>query len=310
MKRFPRIGMRPIRSAISAWRDQACAEGPLTLVMTYPHYLFLRDLVRPDVQVYFNLDDYAHYWPRRAEEIGELERRAVRESDLTVCVSARRAEQLRRAVPTASARVRHLPHGTPEAFRAPYPMHLPGPAPDDLAAFPRPYFGYVGSLEDRIDWKLLERVADSFPSGTIALVGRPKLASGAAWSADARRCLRKANVRVLGWKPQAELGSYVGSFDACLIPYRADHPFNIACCPTKIMDYMGSGRPIVSTALPECRLYPGLLHLADDHEVFLEALDYIVRSGSDDGRAAVRHAWATEHTCSRMAQTFLDWLPG
>ena len=38
--------------------------APLALVMTYPHYLYLRDIVRPDRQVYFNIDDYALYWPR------------------------------------------------------------------------------------------------------------------------------------------------------------------------------------------------------------------------------------------------------
>ena len=40
------------------------ADGPLALVMTYPHYLYLRDQVRPDRQVYFNIDDYSQYWPR------------------------------------------------------------------------------------------------------------------------------------------------------------------------------------------------------------------------------------------------------
>lgn len=310
MKRFPRIGMRPIRTAISAWREQANVDGPMTLVMTYPHYLFLRDLVRPDVQVYFNLDDYAHYWPRRAAQISRLEHQAVQESDLTVCVSRRRADQLRGSVPEAADRIRHLPHGTPSAFLAPSPVHRPHSAPADLSAYPRPYLGYVGSLEDRIDWNLLHQVSESFPNGTVVLVGRPKGLTGAsAWNQEARRCLRRPNVKVLGWRPQAELKRYIECFDACMIPYRTDHPFNQACCPTKIMDYMGSGRPIVSTSLPECRLYPELLHLADDHEVFIGALEEIIGAGSDDGRAALRHSWAAEHTCAQMARAFLDCLP-
>ena len=48
------------------------------------------------------------------------------------------------------------------------------------------------------------------------------------------------------------------------MPYACDHPFNTACSPTKIMDGMGSGRPIVATSIPECRLYAHLFDVADD----------------------------------------------
>lgn len=310
MKRFPRLGMRPIRDAIAAWRRESAADGPLTLVMTYPHYLFLRDLVGPDSQVYFNLDDYAQYWPRRAAEVDELERRAVRESGLTVCVSRLRADLLREAVPEAADRIRHLPHGTPRQFLSPEPHHEPGPLPPEIADLPRPILGYIGSLEDRVDWSLMDRLAAAFPGGSIVLVGRNKLPARAAWAQDARRCLRRPNVHALGWRPQRELARYVQSFDVCLIPYRVDHPFNRACCPTKIMDYMGSGRPIVSTSLPECSLYPHLIDLADDAGAFVEAVGSIVSQRGDDGRAADRHAWASANTCATVADRLLGWLPG
>ncbi len=66
MKRFPTWGMRPIRRVIEDWRTQHAPEGRLALVMTYPHYLYLRAQVRPDLSIYFNIDDYSQYWPRCA----------------------------------------------------------------------------------------------------------------------------------------------------------------------------------------------------------------------------------------------------
>ena len=45
------------------------SDSELVLVMTYPHYLYLRDLVRPDRHVYFNIDDYSQYWPRSAGRV-------------------------------------------------------------------------------------------------------------------------------------------------------------------------------------------------------------------------------------------------
>ena len=77
----------------------------------------------------------------------------------------------------------------------------------------------------------------------------------------------------------------------CLIPYRTDHPFNKVCSPTKIMDYMGTGRPIVSTALPECRLYEGLFHVATSNDEFIAAVGSILAAGSDDGRSSLRFDW-------------------
>jgi glycosyltransferase involved in cell wall biosynthesis len=310
MKRFPRLGMRPIRRAITGWRAQHATGGPLTLVMTYPHYLYLRDQVRPDVLVYFNIDDYTQYWPRCADRVNALEIQAVRESDLTVCVSNRRCEALREAVPGAADRIRHLPHGAPRPALGPSACAVPAPAPPDLAGLPRPLLGYVGTLEDRVDWALLDAVARRFANGTVVLLGRPDPDSRGAWTADRSRCLSRPNVKRLGWRPQDELGAYNRAFDVCLIPYRADHPFNRVCCPTKIMDYMGSGRPIVSTDLPECRLYERLFDVVGTPEAFLDRVAAIVADGSDDGRAEARFAWAREHTCERVAERLLGWLPG
>lgn len=310
MKRFPNWGMRPIRRVIADWRATEVPDGRLALVMTYPHYLFLRDQVRPDISVYFNIDDYSQYWPRCADRVNELERQAVREADLTVCVSRLRSEQLRELVPEAAGRIRHLPHGAPPDVLADAPQHRPADPPADLEHLPRPLLGYVGTLEDRVNWPLLDRVAATFPEGSLVLIGRLGRARRGAWEAARRACLARPNVHHLGWRPQDVLGAYSRSFDVCLIPYLTDHPFNRVCCPTKIMDYMGSSRPVVSTDLPECRLYDHLFHVVDESPAgYLAAIRDILDRGSDDGRAAERLAWAREHSCPRVVDRFLDWLP-
>src|SRR5262249_21713488 len=146
---------------------------------------------------------------------------------------------------------------------------------------------------------------------SIVIVGRPPVLAQrkGAWYDDYRRCLARPNVSMLGWRPQEQIHSYNRTFDVCLIPYRTDHPFNRACSPTKIMDYMGTGRPIVSTAVPECQLYGHLSHVAASTEAFVESVRAILDAHSDDGRAAQRFDWAHAHTCRRVAARFLSWLP-
>lgn len=307
MKRFPRLGMRPISRSILSWRRQCAPAGPLALVLTYPHYLYLRDQIRPDIHVYFNIDDYSQYWPHCARRVQSLELQAVREADLTVCVSNLRCEQLRALLPAAAHKVRHLPHGAPSHTLGDRPQVEPAEPPPELAHLPRPLLGYVGTLEDRVDWELLDRLSEAFAPASLVLIGRLERARSRGWAAARRRCLARPNVHAMGWRPQAELDRYNRAFDVCLIPYRADHPFNRVCCPTKIMDYMGSGRPIVSTDLPECRLYADLFDVAADADGFLGAVQ--ARLAAGDGRAARRFAWAQANTCQRVAERFLSWLP-
>ena len=307
MKSYPGLGMRPIGRAVRRWRAEHAGDGPLALVMTYPFYLHLAGMVRPDRLVYFAVDDYRLYWPDSADKVTRLEHRAVREADLTVCTSLYRAEELRRAVPEAADRVRHLPHGAPTPSIPARPRDLPDKPPPDIAHLPRPLIGYIGTLEDRVDWALMARVAEANPGASIVLVGRVGLDGEAPWQADRRLCLAMPNVHAIGWRAQSRIDDYNRSFDVGLIPYRVDHPFNVACCPTKIMDYMAAGRPVVSTDLPECRLYPHLIDVVAPDR-FVETLEARLAAGPDDGRAPARLAFARENSCRRVAERLLEGI--
>jgi glycosyltransferase involved in cell wall biosynthesis len=311
MKRFPRLGMRPIAGAVRGFWNQADPRARRGLVLTYPHYLYLRDQLGPDVTLYYNIDDYTLYWPRHAAQVQWLERQMVLRADATICVARYRADELRAAVPEAAEKIHHLPHGTPAAFLADEPRHRPAPAPEDIAHLPRPLLGYVGSIGRRLDWPLMKRLSEAFPQASVVVVGEPPLEGHQRepWFMDwAAEFSSRPNVHTIGWRPQAELPRYYQAFDVILIPYAQDHPFNRACSPTKIMDGLGSGRPIVATAIPECRLYSHLFDVARDTGEFVDAVRSIVAAGSDDGRACLRHTHAREHTCRIVADRVLGLL--
>jgi glycosyltransferase involved in cell wall biosynthesis len=177
-----------------------------------------------------------------------------------------------------------------------------------LAHLPRPYLGYIGSLEDRVDWELMDRISAAFPQASIVIVGRVRDTVAAPWWEHCRRFLARPNVHALGWRPQETLGRYYQAFDVSLIPYRVDHPFNRACNPTKIMDAMGSGRPIVATAIPECRLHAERFHVVEDAGEFEGAVREILGQKSDDGRVDLRYAYAVANTCHGIGERLLDLI--
>jgi teichuronic acid biosynthesis glycosyltransferase TuaH len=305
MKRYPSLGMWPIARSVRAWWELFPSAYRRGLVMSYPHYIHLHNRLRPDVSVYYNVDDYSLYWPRWSERIRALEREVVRMADATICVSRLRADELRSLVPERASRIHHLPHGAPTSFLAARPLVRPAEAPADLALLPRPYLGYIGSLEDRVDWELMDRVSREFPGASIVVVGRIKTSSKPWWDACAR-FLDRPNVHALGWRPQETVAAYYQAFDVCMIPYRIDHPFNQACNPTKIMDALGSGRPIVATAIPECRLHSDRFHVVDRADAFVAAVHEILCNNSDDGRAALRHAYARANSCREVGERILN----
>jgi glycosyltransferase involved in cell wall biosynthesis len=310
MKSVPSLGMRPLARAVRSWRGKETSR-PLVLAMSYPHYLVLADMIAPDALIYYNMDDYALYWRRRSRSIRAIEERVVERADLSVFCARVRAEALRATVPQASGRIVHLPHGAPSRSILEAPQHRPAEAPADIASLPRPLLGFVGSLEDRVDWGLVDRLARDFVRGSIVLIGRrPSVTRREGWGEEYARASARPNVHFLGWKGQWEIDRYARAFDVCLIPYRADHPFNRVACPTKIMDYMATTRPVVSTNVPECALYSNVFHVCAAPDEFVKAVGSILAAGSDDGKAADRWRLARantwERTSGRLLRLFLD----
>ena len=125
MKRYPRLGMRPVPGAIRRWWKSQPPDRRRGLVMSYPHYLYLRDQLRPDVSVYYNIDDYTLYWPDRPAGPRARARDGLA-AEVTICVSRLRADELIAAIPQAAGRIHHVPHGTPTPFLAHEPLERPG----------------------------------------------------------------------------------------------------------------------------------------------------------------------------------------
>lgn len=306
MKKFPRTGQWPLAHAAQKWlKKNQLAPDQASLVITYPYYLELARQIRPRKLLYYNLDDYTLYWPARATEVTTWEARAVAQADWTVCVAVERADRLKNAYPEHARKIIHLPHAAPEWTIPEKAWLAPASAPPELAGIPRPILGYLGGLEDRVDYDLLLALADRFPNTSIVLVGpKPGVEGDTAWQKRARELLAKPNIYAAGSVEQCRIGEIYATFDVNLIPYDVAHPFNIACSPTKLLDAMGCGRPTVTTALPECQIYRGLYDVADDHRQFVAAVEKLLSNNCRDGREEARR----EHAWRRRSEVVLDTL--
>jgi glycosyltransferase involved in cell wall biosynthesis len=292
-----------MRHMIRSWRDdlkQYGNESPY-VVVPYPYLApWVRD-VSPDRLVYYNLDAYTLYRPERAKAIRRKEAELVERAGLTVCLSKVQVEALRSRHPESADRIRHFPLGVLEEFLNPDPKRDPEPRT----------IGYVGNLTDRVDWAFVQAVVERCPDLRFIFAGGLNDKNAGEKQLEWRRTraavLQRPNVEHLGRIPQDDVTELYWNCAVNWIPYDADHPFNRASCPTKVMDAIASGRPVVSTPVPECELYPEWI---DTVETAAEASKQLYRAldrlKDDSSHRQVR--FARQNTWGRRANELCQML--
>lgn len=143
--------------------------------------------------------------------------------------------------------------------------------PDDIARLPRPVLGYYGLIEEWMDQDLIAHLARKHPEWSIVLIGKVNV------NTDTLAAL--PNVHFLGRKPHAALPGYCKGMDVALIPHKVSE-LTRHMNPIKLREYMSAGLRIVSTDLPEMRLYPEFCITATTFDEFEQGVIQAVAENS------------------------------
>ena len=221
-----------------------------------------------DMIIYHCVDEFAAFSGVDAASLAEQEDRLVRRADLVI-VSAARLLPKRAELNPHTVLVRHGVNF--EHFRT--ALDHETLVPDDIAGLPRPILGYFGLIaEDWVDIDLLVRVAQHYRGGSLVMLGKATM--------DTSALARLPNVHLLGRKPYSSLPAYCKGFDVALIPF----PINdvtLGSNPLKAREYLASGLPTVSTAIPEVEVL-GRCRVAADHGAFLHEVEAALRVPGPD----------------------------
>ena len=136
--------------------------------------------------------------------------------------------------------------------------------PAEVAHLPHPVLGYFGVIDERIDYDLITKLCQAFSGGSVVMVGPfAKI--------DPHTLPSLPNLHWLGQRDYAELPALVKAFDVCLMPFALNESTKYIN-PTKTLEYMAAGKPIVSTAVPDVvRNFTPVVAVANSSEEFIEA---------------------------------------
>lgn len=186
-------------------------------------------------RVYYCTDSLEDLPGASSSRAGRWEAELAEHADLVVAASRPLQEQLR----GRGIDARYLPHGC----ALPEPPH--DGVPRELLGRPRPYVGFVGGLNFRLDHELLA-AAHAATDGTLVLVGGYDSSARRPMPPAARRVLSDPRTLLCGPVEPAEATRWMRALDVAVVPY-AQNAFNRKSFPLKIPQYLGCGLPVVST---------------------------------------------------------------
>lgn len=138
--------------------------------------------------------------------------------------------------------------------------------PDAVAALPGPVFGYFGVIDERLDYELIAALAERFPDASVVM-------AGPFAKIDPDELPRHGNIHWLGQQRYEDLPALVKGFDVCLMPFALNEATRYIN-PTKTLEYMAGGKPVVSTPIADVvRNFTPIVQVAHSPKEFVEAVE-------------------------------------
>lgn len=271
----------------------------LLLWLCHPLQVFALDAFsEPALACYDWTDDWVEFdWlpVEDANQLVEQNDRILDEANLVLAVS----QELYRRAKAVNPNTYRAPNATDVSVLG--QEEAEGAFPPDLAGLRPPIVGYIGQIGDKIDYALIQALAEARPTWSLVFVGN-------VWSTHRQEVdalARLPNVSFVGQRAYHELAGYLAGFDVCIIPHLCN-ALTRSMDPIKLYDYLASGKPIVSTPVAGVERFPDVVYVGSTPEEFIAGVDEALQE--DERLKARRRAYAQENTWPRRAAEIWETL--
>lgn len=223
----------------------------------------------------------------------EMENELVKRCDIFFATSTKLYDRLKKTGKPATL----LTHGVDIEHFSNLPK-LEHPLLDNI---PKPRVGYFGLFDERSDQDLLAEVATRMPEVSFVITGNVVT--------DISYLKTVPNIYFTGSVPYMDIPAVVTGWHACLLPYQVN-TLTESINPLKLKEYLASGKPVITSELPETTLFSRFLHVARSAEEWVAHLTSAVLSGErpipTSNREQVEYLMG--ETWKRKADEFLSFV--
>jgi len=237
--------------------------GPLTLWYYTPMALPFSRQIEPAVCVFDNMDELSAFLAC-PPGMAALERELLGRADI-VFTGGQSLFEAKRA---RHANVYPFPSSVDKAHFAAARLMPASLEPPDQHDLPQPRIGFFGVIDERLDLDLLDRAACMRPDWSFVIIG-PVV------KIDPGSLPMRPNLHWLGGKRYQDLPSYLSGWDVGIMPFALNEATRFIS-PTKTLEFLAAGVPVVSTAIVDVvRPYGelGLVEIASSPESFVGKIE-------------------------------------
>lgn len=159
--------------------------------------------------------------------------------------------------------------------------------------------GYYGSLANWFDYDLINEIAAKKENWLFILIGYD-------FDGTLDALAELPNILHIEAQPYEKLPSYIVGFSLQLIPFHINE-ITEATSPVKLFEYMASGKPILTSDLPECRKYKSVYRYQNVDD-FIKKAEYLLSLPEDDSYFALLEQEAQENTWQTRVDLILETL--
>ena len=263
-----------------------------------PYAVHFLDAIPHELLIYHCVDDLSHVPGADSQSILEAERELLRRAHLVLTTSPPLYEKCR-AFNTQTVFQPNV--GDFSHFNK--AMQDTTSIAEPVANLKHPVIMFAGNIAAaKVDFELIQQLTMMRIDWSVVLIG-PVWNDVSPLQLDSIR--KYDNLHLLPQVPYPQLPSYLKAADVLIIPYHMND-YTRCVFPLKFFEFLATGKPVVSMALPSLKQYEGIVSVTETYQGFMRAVDEAVKM--PDIKQAQRLELARENTWESRLKEISDLI--
>jgi len=267
------------------------------LIIWHPNFADMIDEFGKSLVVYYKYDNYSGYIGGSGKA-DQREKKIFEKADL-VFVTSRGLYDLHKS---DCKDIHLLPNGVDYEFFS-QSLAAEVVVPKDLNIIPQPRVGYVGVINEKVDFKLLIFLCKIHPEWSIVLIGPEKVKLD-EFRKNLKVLKKQKNCYFLGQKDAKRIPAYIKGLDVCMMCYLVND-WTFYGYPLKMHEYLACGKPSISVDLPAVLEFENVISIARSFQEWSLGIELLLKN-EEPSEKKKRMRVANANSWQRRAERLVD----